>query len=192
MTTPARPRPATAADVEAVVDLVESAYRGESSQAGWTTEADLLGGRRTDAEMVRDLVTDPDSVLLVLDDDAEPGRLLACCHVQRRTGTAADAAGGTASTTGYFGLFAVRPTAQGRGYGGALLRAAEALVAEWAVRRIELTVLSHRPELLAWYERRGFALTGRELPFPGYEDDRYGVPRREDLVLREMVKQLAG
>src|SRR4051794_13241714 len=41
-------REAGPADLGAIVALVESAYRGESSRAGWTTEADLLDGQRTD------------------------------------------------------------------------------------------------------------------------------------------------
>ncbi len=176
-------RPAAPEDVDAVVALVESAYRGDASRAGWTTEADLLGGRRTDAAMVRSLLADPDSVLLVLPDDA--GGLVGCCHVRRRPAT-----GPAGPRTVYFGLFAVRPGVQGRGHGSRLLDAAEELAAAWGAQRLELTVLSHRPELLAWYERRGFALTGVTHPFPGYADARYGLPRRDDLTLHEMAKPL--
>jgi len=182
------PRPATPDDVDAVVDLVESAYRGDASRAGWTTEADLLGGRSTDAAMIRNLLADPRSVLLVLDDDAAlPGRrgLLACCQLERRE----PAADGEAPAA-YFGLFAVRPGRQGAGVGSRLLAAAEEMAAGWGARRLELTVLSHRPELLAWYERRGFRLTGATHPFPGYADARFGHPRRDDLVLLEMAKPL--
>src|SRR5690606_8448662 len=133
----ASPRPATPDDVDAVVDLVESAYRGDASRAGWTTEADLLGGRRTDAAMIRNLLADPRSVLLVLDDDAAlPGRrgLLACCQLERRE----PAADGEAPAA-YFGLFAVRPGRQGAGVGSRLLAAAEEMAAGWGARRLELT-----------------------------------------------------
>lgn len=170
-------RRASAEDADAVVALAHSAYRGDSSRQGWTTEADLLDGGRTDAPMVRDLIAAEGSVVLVADDDAEPGSLLVCCHMERRPDSA------------YLGLFAVRPGMQGRGLGTAMLAAAEALAREWGVSRFELTVLNHRPELLAWYERLGFAMTGATVPFP-YGDERYGVPRRSDLVLQGMAKSL--
>ena len=177
-------------DVAAIVALAHSAYRGESSRAGWTTEADLLDGGRTDAAMVRELIAAEGSVILVADADADadadgsgsdaagPGALLACCHLQRRAHSA------------YLGLFAVRPGMQGRGLGTALLSAAEALARDWRVDRLELTVLNHRPELLAWYERVGFAMTGHDTPFP-YGDERFGIPRRPDLVLQGMARRIA-
>ena len=171
------PRPATAADADAVVALAQSAYRGDVSRAGWTTEADLLDGPRTDAEMVRDLIAAEGSVVLVADDGDRPGSLLACCHLERR---------GDAT---YLGLFAVRPDTQGHGTGAAMLAAAEAYARGRGARRLELTVLNHRPELVAWYVRAGFALTGGTVPFP-YGDERYGVPRRPDLVLQAMTKEL--
>ena len=166
-------RPARAADIDAIVRLVESAYRGDASRGGWTTEADLLDGRRADAGMVRDLITDPaGSVLLLTDDDAVVG----CCHLERR------------GERVYLGMFAVDPGRQSRGLGSALLDAAERAARDWGATRLELTVLNHRPELRAWYERRGFELTGVTVPFPAYTDERYGIPRRSDLVLQQMVK----
>ncbi len=169
-------RAAAPADADAVVSLVHAAYRGESSRTGWTTEADLLDGGRTDAAMVAEILADPGSVLLVAD---EPGttHLLACCHLQRRP----DAA--------YLGMFAVRPERQGSGVGAAMMAAAEERARAWGAGRMELTVLNHRPELQAWYERCGYALTGDLEPFP-YGDERYGLPRRADLVLQQMAKTL--
>lgn len=164
-------------DVDAVVALVQSAYRGEASRAGWTTEADLLDGARADQAMVDELLADPASRVLVVDDEDGSG-LLACCHLERRT----DAT--------YLGMFAVRPGAQGRGIGAQMMTAAEAFAREAGVPRLEITVLNHRPELVAWYERRGFVRTGQDVPFP-YGDERYGIPRRPDLVLQVMVKELA-
>ncbi|WP_188037501.1 GNAT family N-acetyltransferase [Actinotalea sp. JY-7885] len=168
------PRAARLADAEAVVALVHSAYRSDESRLGWTTESHLVGGQRVDAEMVRRLVADDDGAVLVLED--EDG-LLACCHVERRPGTA------------HLGMFAVRPMRQGRGVGRRLLAAAEDQARAWGREVLELTVLEHRPELLAWYERRGFVLTGVRHPFP-YGDERFGVPRRPDLTLLGMAKPL--
>lgn len=167
-------RPATVEDAEAVAALVHLAYRADESRRGWTTEADLIGGQRTDAAMVRDLVTSTAGVVLVA--DGTDGHLLACCHLERRP------------TSAYLGMFAVHPDAQGRGTGRAMLAAAEAYAEEeWGVELLELTVLSQRPELIAWYERCGFTLTGHTQAFP-YGDSRFGLPRRDDLVLLGMAR----
>lgn len=176
-TTPLDVRPATVDDAEAVAALVHSAYRGEESRRGWTTEADLVAGQRADAGMVRHLVgRDDDEVLVAVDDDGAP---FACCHLQRRDATA------------YLGMFAVRPERQGGGVGRAMLAAAEGWARDrWGATTLEITVLNHRPELLAWYERCGFTRTGAEHPFP-YEDRRFGEPRRPDLVLLGMARPIA-
>lgn len=177
LVTELRFRVATADDVANVVALVESAYRGESSRDGWTTEADLLGGQRTDAEAVRDLIAAPGQVvLLALEAD---DTLLGCCELRRR-----------ADGTAYFGMFAVVPRRQGDGIGKAVLAEAERrVVDDWSARRMEMTVLVQREELIAWYERRGYRRTGRMEPFPK-TDPRFGLPRRPDLVLEVLAKDL--
>lgn len=169
------PRVARAEDAVAVAGLVHAAYRSEESARGWTTERHLVGGQRADEAMVRALVDDDDGVVLVLEDEGPT--VVACCHVERRAGSA------------YVGMFAVRPTLQGRGLGRRMLAAAEEQARAWGLGTVELTVLDHRPELLAWYERCGFALTGVRHPFP-YGDERFGLPRRADLALLGMSKQL--
>lgn len=155
--------------------LVESAYRGEASRAGWTTEADFLDGQRVDEAMIADILNDPDSrLLLAVDGD----RILGCCHLERHDGYA------------YFGMFAVRPVEQGGGIGGAVLAEAERRArADWGVREMHMTVISVRDELIAWYERRGYARTGKMSPFP-YGDERFGRPRRADLEFELLVKEL--
>ncbi len=170
-------RPATVDDAEAVAALVHSAYRSDESRRGWTTEADLVGGQRADPAMVRHLVGLPDDeVLLAVGDDGVP---FACCHLERRDEGA------------YLGMFAVRPSAQGSGVGRAMLAAAEGWARDrWGARTLAITVLNHRPELLAWYERCGFTRTGEEHEFP-YEDRRFGEPFRPDLVLLGMTKPIA-
>ena len=169
-------RRATLDDVDAAVALVESAYRGEASRAGWTTEADLLGGRRTDATDVRACLARPQSQILIADDG---GRLVACAHV------CVEDAGG------YFGLFAVTPGQQGGGLGSAILAAAERVVAdEWGLPVMRMTVIDVRDELIAYYQRRGYARTGVHRPFP-YGDERFGEPKRADLRFEVLEKRLA-
>ncbi|MFE5633907.1 GNAT family N-acetyltransferase [Streptomyces sp. NPDC056463] len=169
-------RDAVEDDVEALVPLVESAYRGDSSRAGWTTEADILQGQRTDTAGVRAVITTPGSRLMVVERD---GGIVACCQLEHR-GEAA-----------YFGMFAVRPELQGAGLGRRIIEEAERRVREiWGVGEMHMTVISVREELIAWYERRGYRRTGRMTPFP-YGDERFGVPQRDDLQFELLVKPLA-
>ncbi|CAM5309865.1 GNAT family N-acetyltransferase [Streptomyces xanthochromogenes] len=168
-------RDATEADVEALVPLIESAYRGDSSRVGWTTEADILQGRRTDSEGVRTVITSPGSRLLTVERD---GVLVACCQLEHR----GDAA--------YFGMFAVSPALQGAGLGKQIIAEAERIVrAEWGVTEMHMTVISVRDELIAFYERRGYRRTGRMTPFP-YGDERFGLPQRDDLEFELLIKEL--
>ncbi|MEJ5914644.1 GNAT family N-acetyltransferase [Pseudokineococcus sp. 1T1Z-3] len=189
MQQPVTVRAATREDVDAVVALVESAYRGEASRAGWTTEADLLDGQRTDAVAVAALVEAPGSVVLLLERD---GRLLACCHVEARPAAgraeeerapAADDRDlpGASRRLAYLGMLAVDPTRQGAGAGRAVLAAGVAHARDvLGATDLEMTVVAQRAELVAWYERRGWARTGQTRPFP-YGDERFGRPRRPDL-----------
>ncbi|MGW2615410.1 GNAT family N-acetyltransferase [Streptomyces sp. NPDC001500] len=168
-------RDATAADVDAVVRLIESAYRGDSSRAGWTTEADILQGRRTDPDGVLAVVEAPDCRLLTAEQD---GRIIACCQLEHRGDHA------------YFGMFAVSPTAQGAGLGKNVMAQAEREAREeWGVTEMHMTVISVREDLIAWYERRGYRRTGRMTPFP-YGDERFGIPQRDDLQFELLVKDL--
>ena len=170
-------RPATAEDVAEIVALVESAYRGEPSRAGWTTEADILDGQRTDPQGVLDVVQDPQSVVLLGFSDLD-GTLTACCHLEKHNDYA------------YFGMFAVRPSLQRGGIGKAMIAEAERLVVQrWGAREMHMTVISVREELIAWYERRGYRRTGKKSPFP-YGDERFGLPKRDDLQFELLVKAL--
>lgn len=168
-------RTATRVDVDAIVALVHSAYRGKSSRAGWTTEADLLDGQRTDTDEVRELIATPDSQIVLGERDAG---LLASAHIQKQ------------ADSGYFGMFAVRPGAQRRGIGSALLAEAERRASEaWGCTTLCMGVITLRVELIAWYERRGYRRTGVFKPFP-YGQERYGRPRRDDLRMELLQKSL--
>ncbi|MFJ7071502.1 GNAT family N-acetyltransferase [Streptomyces sp. NPDC098781] len=168
-------RDATDADVDTLVALIESAYRGDSSRAGWTTEADILEGQRTDPDGVRDVIKSPDSRLLTVERD---GQIVACCQLEHRGAYA------------YFGMFAVSPTLQGAGLGKVIITEAERQAREtWGVTEMHMTVISVRDDLIAWYERRGYRRTGRMTPFP-YGDERFGIPQRDDLRFELLVKEL--
>ena len=172
---PLRFRPAVAGDVARVVELVESAYRGDASRVGWTTEADLLDGRRTGVDDIQAILSREQSQLLLAEhDDA----LLACAHVAVEDGA------------GYFGMFSVDPQRQGTGLGKQVLAEAERIVAEqWACPTMRMTVIDVREELIAFYERRGYRRTGIKKPFP-YGDARFGLPKRDDLRFEVLEKSL--
>jgi GNAT superfamily N-acetyltransferase len=184
MSTPPPPkiafRAAGPSDRAAVLDLVHNAYRGEASRVGWTTEADLLDGQRTDQQELDDILTAAGSVLLLAEtlDDAGGADLVGCCHVQ----TLDDG-------TALLGMFAVRPHRQGGGVGRAIVAEAERVAAARGAREMHMHVLRQRDVLLAWYARLGYVPTGTVEPFP-YGNERFGLPRRPDLQFVVIAKPI--
>jgi len=167
-------RIATESDIPALVALVTSAYRGEASRGGWTTEADLLDGARIDPEVLRADLARPRSRVLVADGS---DGLAACAHV---------ADDGDA---GYFGMFAVQPGLQGGGLGARVLAECERVAREeWSLPAMRMTVIDLRETLIAWYLRRGYRRTGIFKPFP-YGDERFGIPLRDDLRFELLEKR---
>ena len=178
----ARPTPrfrdATVADIPALVALVTSAYRGDASRRGWTTEADFLDGERIDPIVLRGDIERPRSRIVLAESGGAP--LLACAHIAEDEGA------------GYFGMFAVRPDLQGGGFGKQLLAEAERIVRdEWRLPAMRMTVIDIRDALIAFYERRGYRRTGILKPFP-YGDERFGIPLRDDLRFEVLEKRFAG
>ncbi len=170
--------PALDADIEDIVALVNGAYRGAGANAGWTSEADYIDGQRTDAGSLRaDLEAQPQAALLTL-RDSPSGPLLACVWLEPAE-----------AGVWYLGMLTIRPDLQDRRLGREVLEGAEAFAVARGARRIRMTVVNIRHTLIAWYERRGYALTGENRPFP-YDDHRFGVPRRDDLRFVVLEKAL--
>lgn len=168
-------RTATVDDIPALVVLVTSAYRGDSSRQGWTTEADVLDGNRIDADVLRHDIERSHSQVLIAED---AHGIFACAHICGDRGA------------GYFGMFAVKPALQGGGVGKTLLAEAERVVRDdWQLPVMRMTVIDVRDELIAFYERRGYRRTGTYKPFP-YGDERFGIPRRADLRFEVLEKVL--
>lgn len=169
-------RCADTSDVDAVVALVNSAYRGDSSRAGWTTEADILGGQRTDAAEVAQSITEAGSVFLLCLHD---GETVGSVHLLRQD-----------ARTAYLGMLVIKPGLQGRGLGSRLMDEAERfLMEQWGVSCLQMQVITLREELIAFYERRGFSRTGEFKPFPSGEP-RFGLPKVPGLKFEMLEKTL--
>ncbi len=164
---------ATLTDASDLEELVNSAYRGESSKKGWTTEADLLGGQRTNEAGIREMLAEPDAVILKY--TSGEGRLQGCVYLKKKTGKL------------YLGMLTVSPDLQAKGIGKQLLTAAESMARHCGCSTIEMTVISVRKELIAWYERHGYAATGETAPFP--TDPKFGLPKQslEFIVLEKQL-----
>lgn len=163
-------------DIEPLVALIQSAYRGASSKAGWTTEEHLVSGQRIDPPMLADQIADDEHIMLMREDGAGA---LCCVAVERCPGY------------GYIGTVTVRPTAQRGGLGRAALDVAEAHIrTHWGLDRARMTVVGQRAELIGWYGRRGYRDTGETAPFP-YHDERFGRPKRDDLYFVILEKNLS-
>ena len=169
-------RPANEADYPAVIAMTNSAYRGPPGQAAWKVETMILGQRIDDALLRDDLASTPGALLLIASDAISQH----VGHVRLDPG---------ADATWYLGLLTVDPDRQDGGLGRQLLEASEAYAQGHGARRIQMTVIRQRVELIAWYERRGYARTGQTKPFP-YGDNRFGEPTRDDLVFEVLEKGL--
>jgi predicted N-acetyltransferase YhbS len=169
-------RMATLADVYALRDMIERAYRGDSARKGWTHEADLLEGQRTDVAALTDLINDPAQQILIATDQ---DHITGCVQITSK-----------ADGIAYLGLLSVDPEIQANGLGKSLIAAAEALAQqEFGATVMEMTVIGQRAELIAYYERRGYALTGERRPFP-MDDERFGLPVIRDLSFVVLAKPL--
>lgn len=170
-------RKAVAADAAIIQPLVKSAYRGDSSRKGWTTEADLLNDERISEASVVDKINNPDGAILLAYDEAS--QLAACCEVASK-----------GDGIGYFGLFAVDPDRQAGGFGKLVLAEAERYFKESLdVKTIEMWVIWTRKELIEWYLRRGYVMTDRKQEFP-YGQLVNGAALRDDLHFVILTKDI--
>ena len=189
-------RQAEASDIDALEQLLNRCYR---QTEGWTNEADLIGGIRITQDELASTIANPTHYLFVYPktitgerDGEETGELLGCIGVD------------IGDKKAYIGMFAVHPELQGQGVGNVILQAAETFAGrhlqpdEQATdsqatdkkpARLTMSILSHRPELLSYYQRRGYQLNGNKMPFPN--DGNNGEPKRQDLELLELEKPVS-
>ena len=188
-------RQAKIEDVDALEQLLNRCYR---QTEGWTNEADLVGGIRITKDELARTIANPTHYLFVYPktttgerDGEETGELLGCIGVDMQVNAAGD-------KKAYIGMFAVHPELQGQGVGNVILQAAETFAGrhlqsdgqatDEKTARLTMSILSHRPELLSYYQRRGYQLNGNKMPFPN--DSNNGEPKRQDLELLELEKML--
>lgn len=153
---------ATLTDAAALEKLVNSAYRGEDAKQGWTTEADLLDGTRITKEILEGLLQKQDTTILKYYESAE---LLGCVELRKEGNKL------------YLGMLSVKPNLQGKGIGKKLLKGAEEHARQNNCTSIFMTVIDGRTELIDWYIRQGYQLTGERKPFI-IPDHRWGIPKK--------------
>jgi GNAT superfamily N-acetyltransferase len=169
-------RSAVHSDIPALHTLIESAYRGDTARQGWTHEADLLDGQRTDPASLTEIIDDPDQRILIALDGTT---IIGCVQIARKE-----------NGKSYLGLLSVDPLRQASGLGRQLITAAEqAAAAYFGAQVIEMTVIRQRSELIDYYQRRGYSLTGEERPFP-LGDARFGLPRTSELAFVVLAKRI--
>ena len=163
-------------DAEAIAKLINSAYRGETSRKGWTTEADILDGlRTTTSEIGKTIKRDNTFILIGVYRDEIVATI--CCEWQELA----------FKDTVHFGMIAVKPSLQNKGYGKTLIQAAEAIcLREWRVVGFHMAVISIRHELIAFYERLGYKRTGEFADFPVKSD--LWQPKVDGLNLQYLAK----
>ncbi len=167
-------RTAESSDIPTIVQLVNSAYRGESGKAGWTTEADLLDGQRTDATEITRLLNADDSMILLCQKN---GDIIASVHLEKHEEGA------------YLGMLSVNPAVQNQGIGKRLMAEAERIAkAQWAAEKMVMMVITLRNDIISFYQRYGYVRTGRTEPFPTAEN--YGIQKVQGLVLEYLEKPL--
>lgn len=166
-------RKADLQDVAALNILVNSAYRGDSSRQGWTTEADLLDGIRTSEDSLRAMVENPSAEILLAEEEHE---VVGCVYLEKKNRVL------------YLGMLTVKPSRQANGIGAMLMQAAEENARHRDCNRIQMTVITERESLIQYYLRKGYRDTGERAPFP--DDPAFGIPKRplQFMVMEKMIR----
>jgi ribosomal protein S18 acetylase RimI-like enzyme len=166
---------ATEKDIPALNVLINSAYRGDSSKQGWTTEADLLDGIRTDEESLKEMMRNGNASILKYEEE---NKILACVSLKKEGNKL------------YLGMLTVSPQLQNKGIGKILLAASEDEARKRNCSAIFMTVISQRTELINWYKKHGYIDTGEKKPFPE-NDPRFGIPKTklEFIVMEKNIEQ---
>jgi len=154
---------------QAICDLVNLTYRGET---GWTTEASIIQGARTNRQEIETALSKPDAHFFVVN---QPQALAACIYVAKEKEHA------------YIGFFSVHPGLQGKGLGKHVLGQAETFALQnMGTQKFVMFVVSQRSELISFYERRGYSHTGRIETYPLHLN--IGIPKITGLTIEYLEK----
>lgn len=140
-------------DISAIENLIEAGYRKDEARLGWTHETDILSGDRlSDGEIAKTL-EDKNSKMFVAIDSNNHEVIGVICVTKDNDWIE-------------FGKFSVRPNLQGSGIGRKLITHVENFVSEiWGEKKLKLSVISRRTELVDFYLRCGFIDTGHRIDF---------------------------
>ena len=162
-------------DAEAVCSLVNSVYRGENSKKGWTTEAYMLGGIRIDTKSVIKIINKDSNVIILalLDNNLVVG----CVHLE------------TKENRCHLGMLSVDVNYQDKGIGKKIMDYSEGYAKyELECDIMEMKVIGQRKELIDFYIRRGYKITGESEPF--LLNTHFGEPKTSDLYFEYLTKEL--
>lgn len=170
---------ATKADLPALFELVNLVYRGETGMRSWTGEAHLLAGQRTDLEQLTEILERPKSYIILATKTSDPVTIVGCANVR-----ATDDGGS------FLSMLTVHVDEQKNGLGKALLSEAERFARDaLQAKQMSMYVITLRTELIEWYIRRGYEVTGEKREW-FWGEPRYGIPLRDDLELGVLRKTL--
>ena len=142
-------------DVAALNLLVNSAYRGDESKKGWTTEAYMLDGVRIDDDELVEMMNEQNSSVFKY---VENEIILGCVLLKIQENKL------------YLGMLCVNPNLQNSGIGKKILQFADEFATANKLIAIKMTVISQRVELINWYNRHGYLDSGLREPFPEQHD----------------------
>lgn len=169
--------------IDVLVELVNQAYRPDEAEQSWSNEAHLVKGNRISQQQMQALWTDHSTLLILksMQMDTAKKRLvekiLGCVYIEYQ------------DTAAYIGMLTIAITYQNQGLGHLMLGQAEQHIKKRAaIKTIQMSVLSGRPELLAFYQRRGYQLTGESSAYPVDAD--VGQPFDANLKIIKLEKNL--
>ena len=165
---------ATIEDVSTLNKLINSAYRGESSKKGWTTEANILEGSRTTEKELTEIIQDKKNTILKF---TENNQIIGCVLLIEKEDRL------------YLGMLTVSPELQNSGVGKKLMRQAEIQASALGLSKIVMTVITVREELISWYKRNGYVDTGAREPFP--VSDVFSQTSNEPLEFMVLEKRIS-
>lgn len=165
---------ASLADTAEITALVNSVYRGENAKKGWTTEADFIDGIRINNAKVTEIINSKTEVIFTAVSD---NKIVGCVHLEKK------------DKYSLFGMLSVDVNYQTAGIGKILITECERYTKDdWNLNEIRMKVIGRRIELIEYYKRRGYLITGEHEDF-GSCGDTFGE-FKEKLYFEVMKKEL--